>query len=253
MAERQLHELLAVEKDLQGQANETLAETAKVFDRKELFKGGVRSYRPFDAKDEHLAKDEYEEVGTTVEKRLDYTGKRLAKYWDAVLQKEKTNQTASADIVVNGETIAEAVPATMLLGLETKLRQFREAIKAMPTLDVKTKWEAADGQIDVQVTSHDDVQFKTEKKTKPVVLYEAVVKDGVGIPANVKEAIENINIGKYTTKIFSSAVTSSRAAEVLGRTDELIRAVKKARQRANKAPIQKGNLGANIFKYILKR
>lgn len=247
--EPQLHELLAVEQDLKGQANKILAETKSVFNREEMFRGSHTSYSPYDEADAHLAAEDHEELGTTVPKRLDYTAKTLARYYDAVLQKETTNQGARADIVIGGVAIASNVPATMLLGLETKLREFRGAIESMPALDVKVEWAPAPDQgPDVFAAVHANQRFRTKKITKPVVLYEATKEH----PAQVKECEENIHVGVIEAKVFSGAVTSARKAEILGNLDTLIRAVKKARQRANKQVIVKGKIGAALFDFVLK-
>lgn len=249
--EPQLHELLAVEKDLKGSAHKILAETEKRFSKADLFKGIVQSFEPFFDEDASMAITEREKLGSTVEERLKYTAHHVAKWWDAVYQKDATNQAAKADIVI-GDTVIKDVPATTLLGLETKLKQFRDAIAGMPTLDAKTEWQPAPDEGEyVFVTKYDEVRLRTKKVTEPVVLYEAVIQDGVGIPAQVKESTKDVNIGKYVTKRFSGAVTSARAAVILSRCDEMLAAIKKARRRANNQPIQKGNIGKAIFDQIL--
>lgn len=252
MAKAQLHEVLAVEQDLRGQAGKILAETQSEFGKEARFRGSITTYEPFDAAESHLATTEREELATTVEERLQYTAKSLSKYWDVVLQKELTNQVASADIVIDGRVIATAVPATMLLGLETRILQFRQAIENMPTLDAKTAWTPAQGQKPgVYATEYDDVKFRTRKVVEPVVLYPAVVKEGVGIPAQVKEVSKDINVGKVIKKQFSGAVTSARCSEILGRVDTLLQAVRSARQRANKAEVVQANIGDELFRFIL--
>ena len=246
----QLHELLAAEPELASAASKILSETRAVFKTGgHIFRGSTTSYAPFSVDEAHLAAEENEPVASTVEARLKYTARMVAKYWDAVLQKETTNQSARADLVVQGATIAQDVPATMLLGLETKLRQFRDAISNMPTLDNKTEW-VPEPSLGAHMSRavHPEEKFRTRKVTKPVVLYEATEHH----PANVIQAVEDIHIGKITKKLFSGEVTSARKADVLERTDMLIRAAKKARQRANKEAIVKGKIGAEVFKFILQ-
>lgn len=251
MAEReaQLHELLAAEQDLRGQANKILLETKQVFGKPELFKGSVTSYTPFVDSVENPPEEVREEVGTTVPKRLEYTIQTLAPYYDAVFQKEATNQLARADIVCEGKVLATGVPATVLLGLESKLVQLRTSIESMPTLDVKTAWENAPGQeAGVYVAKHDEVKLRTKKVTKPLVLSPSTQFQ----QAIVKEVTEDINVGTLRRKYFSGAVTSARASEILGRLDTLLRAVKAARQRANQAPVVTGNIGRSLLGFILQ-
>lgn len=248
MAEAQLHELLAVEQDLKGQAGKILLETQTLFGKPEAFKGSITHFEPFDENQKHLATEDHEELATTVEDRLNYTAESLAKYWDAVAQKEATNQAAKADIIVDGRTLATNVPATMLLGLETKLTQFRAAIAGMPTLDAKAAWQPASHvRRGVYETVHTQKTFRTDKRVKPVVLYEATKEHA----AQVKEVSEDVKIGVVTKKHFSGAVSSARASEILSNVDKLLRAVKAARQRANKQPIVSVNIGKTLLDFAL--
>ena len=170
----QLHELLAAEPDLRGQANKILLETQQNFGKAELFRGSSREFVPFSDADALLKEESYEELPTTVEARIGYTFDKLAPYWDAVFQKESTNQQARADIVVNGVSLAKDVPATVLLGLETRLTELRNVLASMPTLDVKTAWVAKPGGKPGEWQSqHPTVTFRTKKVTKPLVLSPA--------------------------------------------------------------------------------
>lgn len=246
-----LHELLAVEQDLRGQASKMLAETASVFGKPDFFKGSVFSFTPFDEADAHLAEEKHEELVTTVPDRLAYTFRAIAKYWDAVAQKDATNQLAMADVVLDGEVLVKSVPSTTLLGLESKLVELRTAIQSMPTLDAKTAWERVDNiRQNMFKTKHPTVGWRTQKSTKPVILYEAVVKDGVGIPANVVQVTEDVRVGRTETVGFSGAVTPATASAILSRLDRLIVAVKEARQRANNTEVQSISIGESLLKYV---
>ena len=121
-----LHELLAVEGDLEGTYRKIIEETRTTFSKKpDHFFGFVRTLEWFtegmpDHPEEHKAMD------TTVSDKLEYQESHIIRYLDAVLQKEATNQKAASDLIVNGRTIAENVPATFLLGLESKLKHILE-------------------------------------------------------------------------------------------------------------------------------
>jgi hypothetical protein len=243
-----LHELLAVESEAQAQFNVILAETRKVFAQRGLFTGSATTFTPFSEELTHLASTEFEEIATTVIERLNYTGDKSAQYFDIVLQKEATNQQATADLVVDGKVIGKDLPATFLLGLETKLKKVREAILSMPTLDNKVEWaEAKQMGPNVYKTAHDEKRFRTRKETKAVVLYEATEHH----PAQVKEVTNDVPWGEVVKVSFSGAVTSAYKAEVLDRIARLLAATKQARQRANCAEVVKKNIGADLFKYIL--
>jgi len=249
----QLHEILAVEKDLSGQSARIAAETVQLFRNSSKFTGSTTEFLPFDEKDQSLSESQQEAIATTVERRLKYTAAALTKYWDVVLRKEIANQEARADIVVGETVVASDVPATMLLGLESKLRSFRDSIQNMPTLDNKVHWQPAPeiGENISMATSPTET-FRTRKVVEPVVLYEAVIKDGVGIPAQVKEVSKDVPWGKTRKQHFSGEVSSARAADILAKTDALIQAVKSARMRANKVEVDTTQkIGQKLFDHIL--
>jgi len=78
---------------------------------------------------------EQKEMTTTVHDKLEYMFGSVAEWLDAVLQKERTNQEARADIILpDGSALATDIPATFLLGMESKLKELREVFLATPTL-----------------------------------------------------------------------------------------------------------------------
>lgn len=130
-----LHEVLAVEADLEGAAK-ILDEALVTFNKKvDHFSGHHKTLKMFDEArvTEEEGAEEHKEIVTTVDQKLAYLTKPIAKWWDALAQKERTNQEARADLVIDGEVLLEQVPATMLLGLESRLRMVRNVFDAIPT------------------------------------------------------------------------------------------------------------------------
>jgi hypothetical protein len=245
-----LHELLAVEQDLAGTFKNILEETKTTFNKKTAhFMSAHRVLKYYDEEKERAEKapEEHQAMQTTVQKKLDYQQKHIVRYLDAVLQKEKTNQKAVADIVVDGITIASNVPATFLLGLESKLKQVRDVYSAIPTLQPQIEWtEDPDKGEGVFKMKHAEETYKTEKVIVPQILYEATKEH----PAQVEKIQETKNVGKYTKNVWSGMITSAQKSVVLGKIDKLIRAVKKARQRANSVEIEKVDIGKALFDHI---
>jgi len=85
-------------------------------------------------------------------------------------------------------------------------------------------------------------------------LYEAKFpkagEGGQSIPAQVDKIPETENIGKYEKTHWSGMVSPARKAELMSRIDKLIRAVKKARQKANATDQVKLKVGSAMFDYI---
>lgn len=244
----QLHEVLAVEGSLESKAKKLTAETKKTLAKENLFSGQVRQLSHFASEDTHLDNTEVQELTSTVSENLEYTEKAIADFWDATLQKESTNQNAKSDIVIDGKVIAEGVPATFLLGLEKKLTELRSVYESVHTLPPGKNWvpDEQAGKLGIFKTANSVVQFKELKVAKFLVAYEATKEH----PAQVHEKNENKQVGKYVTSFQSGLWTPLKKAETLGRIDDLIFAVKKARQRANKEEVVKKNIGSDLFAFI---
>ncbi len=244
-----LHELLAVEGDLQGTVKKLSLETQKTFSKSEMFLGTHRKLVMFDAsQQDSVVADDYREMVTTVPAKLDYLSKSMTKYFDAVLQKEKTNQSAVADLVVDGETIATGLPATFLLGMESRLKELRQVLEVAPTLAPGLAWiddvTAGKGVYRVQ---NPDEKLKTAKTFMHKVLYEATDRH----PAQIEKWEEQVAVGKYITNISSGMLSPSDKSELLGRLDTMIQSVKKARMKANMTDVVPAEIGKQMFKYIL--
>jgi hypothetical protein len=244
-----MHELLAVEGDLQGTVKKLSAETMRTFSKSEGFLGQHRTLQMFDAsQQEKVVADEYREMTTTVPAKLDYLSKAIVKYFDAVLQKEATNQVAVADLVVDGTIMATGVPATFLLGMESRLKEFRNVLEVIPTLAPGIAWvkdeTAGKGVYRIQ---NADEKLKTAKTFMHKVLYEATDRH----PAQIEKWEEQVAVGKYVTTVQSGMCSPAEKSELLGRTDILIQAVKKARMKANMTEVVERKVGDKMFNFIL--
>lgn len=243
-----LHQLLAVESDLNNAYLSMLNETQVIFEKKaNLFFGAIKSLRMFDANDKTNYADEHQELATTVPKRLNYTKDFIVTYLDALLQKESTNQVAKADLVVDGIELAKDVPATFLLGLEKRLIAVRAVYKAIPTLNQNAAWviDESLGE-DTYKAVHAEKKFKTKKGFVHKVLYDATKEH----PAQIEKWEEVENVGEYSIDTWCGMISSADKSVLLTRIDNIIIAVKKARQKANGCDIVKNHIGSRIMNYI---
>ncbi|MBV1952734.1 MAG: hypothetical protein KUG64_11145 [Cycloclasticus sp.] len=244
-----LHEVLAVEADKKGVADRISAETLQNFRSKhQLFMGNSKKLQMDVAGQESLEKSgsELQEITTTVPDRLNYTTEALTSWLDVVGQKEATNQEAVGDIIIDGVTIANNVPATFLLGLETKLKAIRGLYEAIPTLTAGTIWIPDGTEPNVFRGQEPEIRAKTQKKMQVLTLAPATKEH----PAQVKEYNEEVVVGKFTTHFSSGMISSHRKSELLGRVDKLIQATKQARQRANNIDVVDFKIGDDLFGFI---
>jgi len=245
-----LHELLAVESDLEATAQKIISEAAVTFVKKqEHFLGYRKSLRMFEEhrKQEEEAATESKALVTTVDEKLDYVLKNAIKYYDAILQKESTNQSAVADLVVDGHVLVENAPATWLLGMESRLKLLRTVYEVIPTWTPGVDWVPAPEQgKGIYKAAEPSKADKTEKTPAHKVIVPATEHH----PAQVEKWVENIRVGVFTTQKWISSWSPSQKSEAMGRLDKLIRAVKQARQRANSTPVSKVHAGNKIKDYL---
>jgi len=243
-----LHELLAVEGDLAGTYNKILAETKVNFTKHSDRYFG--QHQRIENLDENAPKesDTHKEMDDTVPSKLQYTAEHIIRYLDVVLEKETTNQAAKADLIVDGITIANNLPATFLLGLESKLKKIRDDVYAtIPTLQPGVKWEKDPSMgDDVYKRTFSDEKWRTKKVMKNHVKAEATDKH----PAQVEIYTEDEKVAKIITDTWCGMLSPAEKSSILSRCDKLIQAVKKARQQANSVEVINRMVGKQIFDYI---
>jgi hypothetical protein len=249
-----LHELLAVEGDLEGTFKSILKETEHSFSKKPgLFFGYNKRLEMFSeaasqSQSQSLTTpEEVQQITTTVSEKMDYVSTHVTRYFDALLQKEATNQEAKADLIVDGKTIAKDLPATFLLGMESRLKKLRDVLQAIPTLPPGKRWQPDENKgKDVYICPDNEEKFKTARTVKHKVLYDATEHH----PAQIERWEETENVGKYVTVHWSGMIPVSKKSDILARIDKLIQAAKKARQRANTTEVKKATIGKQIFEYL---
>ena len=67
----------------------------------------------------------------------------------------------------------------------------------------------------------------------------------------VKEVFEDVPVARITKDSYSGMFTSAQKADIIGRLDALLKAVKQARQRANNVEADKSKFGSIITKFLL--
>lgn len=240
-----LHEVLAVEPDIKGAADSIFNETVSVFRNKhDHFTGLVRTYHPANENELPLP-EESKEMVTTVVDKLKHLEKISTRAIDIIFQKELANTEAKADLVYNGETIAEGVPATVLLNLENKLKSFKQLYQAMPTLEPGKQWDKDTHRAHTYKTPAQQTQRTTKEKDWKVI---APATDRH--PAQVGEYVKERLLGTYTKVEFSGMITPVQKSEILERLDGLLGAIKQARCRANMQEAPSVTIGKKLFSII---
>ena len=246
-----LHEILAVEDSLNTVLSDAVKEATATFAGKDhLFKGHIVEVQPLeeDVEGRMAVAPEHDrtDVAETVYGKLKFVSDHFVKALNVYGQKEKTNQSAKADFVVGGEVLIKDCPATLLLGLETKLRVLRQMCAAIKTLDSSKGWTPTEtGGI---LQARPDEKYITKKIQRERVVIEPTEHQ----PGQFTTFNEDVRVGKKTTVHLSGLISSKDKADLLARIDVLLRAAKKARQRANAAEVDTSfKVGKKIRDFIL--
>lgn len=239
-----LHEILAVETDLRGATNKLLQEGMKTFkDKLSIFDGLHRRYESLTDGDEGQPPQD-KPLAETVPSKLKWVENQFSQFLDVTFQKEVTNTKAKADIKVGDNVLVSDVPVTQLLSWEKTLVGLRQLYETLPTLDLSEEWE-----LDPKTGS-----YKTREKwvysAKRVKRNHVVSPATDKHPAQVQVYEEDVPVGKWFTIKESGAVTTAEKAKLIGRVDQLLHAVKQARQRANECEVENRKVADSIFNFI---
>lgn len=190
--------------------------------------------------------DKYKAVALTVMSALEEVAEYAIPAMDVTATADKANQSASADIIINGKILVPAVPVSHLLWLGgTYLGELKKFLSLLPVLDPTKEWHPADGGI---YESTPEVIAANDKELVPVVLHEGTDRHPPQVQLVQKD---QVYVGRYVSKSLSGAIYESRKKELLDRMDLLIAAVKDAAARANQAPATEVSEGKAIFGFLL--
>jgi hypothetical protein len=240
-----LHQVIAIEKGNKQQAYKDITAVYQTFQKPKLFNGFVKKYEPTDEEGLRLP-DDRQRVQFQAEALLANVAETMTSMIDLAAQKDWANTVASADVVVDGETLIKDAPATLLLFLEKQLSDLKDEVEKLPELDPAHDWERDENTgvwKSKPVKSH-----RTNKVQRPIVLYEATKEHA----AQTQLITEDQIVGHWTTVRLSGAIQSPRKEKLRKRVRKLMDAVKMARAKANECEAEKKDVAKPIFDYLLK-
>ncbi len=243
------HELLAVESNLETQAAKCAAELANTFEKKRhLFEEKKRTFWS-SAENVAATTEEESKINSTVEAELAWIKDKIVPSWDASLQVSEFNTRAKADIVMeDGSILAKDVPATALLELEKRLTELQKLFTHVPTLDPAKGFSTDSVRGKGYWQAREIRKNRTQKVKEIVVLYPHTTEH----PAQTQLVDKDVVIGYTIDQEWSSLITPGDKSEYLTRIENLSRAVRKARSRANDTEVNKDvKFGVDLMKYIL--
>jgi hypothetical protein len=176
----------------------------------------------------------------------------MAEIWnefvDWTATKDYGNTEAKADVVVDGVTLVPGAPVPFILFLEKQVTDFRTAIEKMPTLSEAEDW-VYDEALGYYRTREPVRSHKTKTTKKAIVLYDATKEH----PAQTQLIDDVKTVGYWTGHKFSGALSAPRKKMLLKRTNDLLAALKIAREEANSTVTETQDIGAKLFGFVLKQ
>lgn len=243
-----LHELLAVETDVTGQTKTCMADLKNTFASKAHHFTKRVITRKF--KDENLA-DRVEtnlSLQTTVGRELVWISQKMGTFLDIGHQVDVGNTQATASVVLDsGSVVLKDVPTTSLLRMAHRLVELQELITAIPTLDPAKNF-SPDSNEGPDIYRAADAEKEHGEKVFDYVVMVPADK----FPAQVKELMKDKITSTTLTQEWSGLITVAQKGEMLDRVEDLKRAVKKARARANEVELDVKThvIGNKVLDYV---
>ena len=254
-----LHELLAVQGNLGGQATKLRTDLTTLFEKKKHH--FTETTKVFISSEEGSASnpvvEEKQNIQTTVLKEVEWIIPHLSKALDVAYQVDLANTKAVADVIPeDGKEIPllRDIPATTLLQLEKRVAEWKTMIAAIPTLDPAKGFEV-------------DPTHREAKQGKGIYKSRAVIKPRTKKSKEVirlapptdkhPEQAQLIDVDKLIGHTedteWSSMITPALKADLLDRVEILYRAVAKARAKANEFNLEtKDKIGSTLLEYIFQ-
>lgn len=245
MSLKQLNQLIALEKGVKQRTYKEIDAAYDLLRKPEVLNGFSKEYQPLEENGESLP-SESKKVQITAKQLFEVIQDQMTEYLDIETTKDHTNATATGDIVVGGNEIAKDVPVTTLLALEKQLLDLRTSFEKTVTLDPAQDWK-----FDLATGCHRTEPVKkarTKKVPKVITLSPATDK----FPANTQLIQEDIIAGYWVQTEISGALPAPEKRSYIERVNDLLDAVKAAREQANSTPIKKFEFAEKMLNYVFQ-
>ena len=228
-----------------SEVEKAVTEIYKVVQKDALFNGFERAYKPNDEEQGERLPPESQKVQQEARKLLQEVRAKWSELWDLTLTQDVGNQTAKADIVVDGKAILKDVPVTNLLFLEKQVNDVETFITKLPTPDPAEEW------------THDPTTgllrgkpgHSVRTKKEPTRFEKApATKEH---PAQVEILYIDTPVGTWTKTQFSGCITADDKNALLTRVRKLKDAIKVAREQANLTEVEPRKCGDPLFDFLL--
>lgn len=240
-----LNQILAVEKGEKTRIQTAITELYKLVQKPALFSGVSKTYAPINAEGETIPPQNVR-VQLTSQEVLSNNARLMTDLITNEARKDWTNTVAKADVVLDdGTVLIPGAPVSFLLFLEKQLTDMRTLVSHLPILDPAETW-TFDTNASLYKTAGSQTH-RTKKTTVPIVLIQPTPEH----PGQAQLISEDVLAGYWTEVKQSGALAKSDKAALLTRIENVLRAVKTARESANlQDEVASPKAAEAIFNYL---
>lgn len=239
-----LNQVIAVEKGIKNRVYADLSHLHHACAKSALFNGFAKQYQPL-AEDGEKLPSENQKVQLTAQQAIEQTQHLLKDLFDVTAVKDWTNCAAVADVKLGEKVLLPKVPVSYLLFLEKQLTDIRTFVAGLPVLDDSENWTKDDNS--GLYRTGETKTHRTKKVQKALVLYPATPEH----PAQTQMITEDVIAGHWSLTKHSGAIARPQKEAVALRVEEVLRAVKEAREEANGINVvETPDVSKAVFGYI---
>jgi len=235
--------LIALEKGVKQRTYKEIDAAYDLLRKPEVLNGFAKEYQPLEENGQSLP-SESKKVQITSGELFEIIKDQMIEYLNIETSKDFTNASATGDIIANGVEIQKGVPVTTLLALEKQLLDLRTSIEKAVTLDPSQDWKF-DKATGCQRTEPVR-KARTNKVPKVITLAPATDKH----PAQTQLLQEDVIAGYWVQTEISGALEAPTKRNYIERVNDLLDAVKAAREQANSTEIKRFEFAEKMLNYV---
>lgn len=239
-----LNQINAIVSARKGEAEKHITELYKVIQKDALFVGRERTYRPLDEVNGQKLPPESQRAQQRADDLIRQARDKWTELWNLVLTQDTGNQSARADIVVDGQTLLAKVPVTTLLFLDKQVNDLETFVSKLPTPDPAEEWthDPNSGLLRSRATE----SVRTSKEPTVIVKYPATTEH----PAQTELFTKDVPVGTWTQIVYSGCIPTDRKNAILARVRKLQDAIKVAKEQANLLDVERQKAGEPLLSFV---
>ena len=239
-----LNQINALVTSRKGDAEKQVTELYKLIQKEQLFAGRERTYRPQDEVNGQKLPPESQRVQQRADDLIRQARDKWTELWNLVLTQDTGNQTAKADIVVDGKVVLAGVPVTSLLFLDKQVNDLETFVSKLPTPDPAEEWTHDPNTGLLRGRANESL--RTSKEPTVIVKYEATKEH----PAQTELFTKDVPVGTWSQILYSGCIPADRKNAILARVRKLQDAIKLAKEQANLTEVERQKAGEPLLGFV---